>query len=114
MSLLSTTPHGADSARSLPQSGKNSVSNMPARRTSSLPNSTPPLTKLMVFKLADTQLSSSIQRITRLVSPMRATETSKVSPNILPRTPPSSRKLETLPRPSSEERKQTLLKILSH
>merc|ERR1712166_14008 len=56
MSSLSTMPHGADIARSLPQSGKNSVPPSRITPTSLLLNSMPLPTRPTELKLEDTQL----------------------------------------------------------
>lgn len=83
MFLFSSTPHGAHTARSSFQSGINSASNTPKRRTSSLPNLTQPLTKLPVSNSADTQPSTSFQVTTRKVSNIRAIGILKLSRSIL-------------------------------
>merc|ERR1711976_436514 len=62
MSLSSTTPHGAVTARLLPQLGISSPSMSRTSRTLSLESSMPPPTRLLDSRSVDTQPSSSIQR----------------------------------------------------
>merc|ERR1719163_2575544 len=66
MFSLNTTPHGADTARSLHQSGMSSLNSTKTNQTLLLPNSMPPSTRPRELRLRDTQPSSSIQRIIRM------------------------------------------------
>merc|ERR1719223_2120223 len=101
MSSSSSTPHGADTARSSPQFGMSSVSTSRTTLTSLSPNSMPPSTKPRELISEDTQPLSSTQVVEPPRSTMREIEILKDSRNGSTRTPQPSSKVR-LPRRSSE------------
>merc|ERR1719263_1519814 len=96
--------HGVVTANLLLHTGKTSESTSLITRTSLLPNSMPPKTKLKVLKYKATQPLSSIQETTRLVSTTMEEENSSHSRPGFKKTLHPSEMHQSTPTMSFEQR----------
>merc|ERR1712070_628763 len=114
MSLLSSTPHGAVIAKSLPQSGMSLVKPTRINQILSLLNSMPPLMKLKELRSEDTQLLNGSQDLTKKENPTKVREISQLSKSSLKRTLKFSRKpLQVVPNKRSSDYREFIFNLIA-